>query len=47
MINFRLKNLVSPFEKLESPDARKLGLLLKASQLKKENEKSIYNCSLL
>ena len=23
MINFRLKNLVSPFEKLESPDARK------------------------
>ena len=30
MINFRLKNLVSPFEKLESPDARNLGLILKS-----------------
>ena len=33
MINFRLSGLISPFEKLESPDARKLGLLLKSFKI--------------
>ena len=28
-IDFNFKNLVSPYEVLESPDARKLGMLIK------------------
>ena len=28
-IDFNFKNLVSPYEVLESPDSRKLGILLK------------------
>ena len=28
-IDFNFKNLVSPYEALESPDSRKLGILLK------------------
>ena len=28
-IDFSFKNLISPFELLESPDSRKLGILLK------------------
>ena len=29
VIDFKFKNLISPFEVLESPDARKLGILVK------------------
>tara|TARA_B100000029_G_scaffold468375_1_gene505320 strand:- start:276 stop:776 length:501 start_codon:yes stop_codon:yes gene_type:complete len=35
IIDFKFKNLISPFEVLESPDARKLGILLKDIKINK------------
>ena len=32
-IDFKFKNLVSPYEVLESPDSRKLGILVKSIKL--------------
>ena len=34
VLNFKLSNLISPYDKFESPDARKLGILLKSLQIK-------------
>ncbi len=34
IIDFKFKNLVSPFEVLESPDSRKLGILVKSIMIK-------------
>ena len=34
-IDFKFSNIVSPLESLQSPDARKLGLLIKSIILKK------------
>ena len=34
LIKFKFENLVSPWELLESPDARKLGILLKSFTVK-------------
>ena len=33
-INFRFKNLISPYDIFESPDARKLGILLNSLLIK-------------
>ena len=35
-IDFNFKNLVSPYEVLESPDSRKLGILIKNIQIKQK-----------
>jgi len=32
-IDFKFKNLISPYEVLESPDSRKLGILLKTLKI--------------
>lgn len=34
VLNFKLNNLISPYDNFESPDARKLGMLLKSLQIK-------------
>lgn len=36
IIDFKYRNLTSPWELFESPDARKLGILIKSIELKKE-----------
>ena len=36
-IDFKFKNLVSPYEVLESPDSRKLGILVKNIKIVPKN----------